>query len=535
MKLSLKLSLNFAVIVVLTIVLGIFAINRLTFLADRTEQLYLHPYQVTVDVTEIQRDVIAVHRSMKDVALAADIAEIEAAYKIAEDYEEQLLGHFEVLSEAFLGDPQMWKDAKQSIIDWGDIRRSVVDNMESGNRTRAAEITKNEGVAQLVLINRDVQALKDFAVKKAEEFYISSKDQKNITITLTIILLVFVVFIAVLISVLLVRNIRKQLGEDPSIITVIAKDIALGKLDLNFKKGKNIGVYSDMQSMTNKLKDVISSIRNSSNNITTGSRELSDSSQQLSQGATEQAASAEEVSSSMEQMGANIQQTTDNANQTEKIAQKVNEDAKESGIAVGEAVVAMREIASKISIIEEIARQTNLLALNAAIEAARAGEQGKGFAVVASEVRKLAERSQIAAAEITSLSSSSVIVAERAGTLLDTLVPNIQKTSELIQEISSASIEQSSGIDQISVALTQLDNVTQQNAASSEEMAATSESLAQLAGDMNQLISFFSLGKVSGSVLKIENNKINSSAATSITSITLPAESSHTDDDFIDF
>ncbi|MHB1400754.1 MAG: methyl-accepting chemotaxis protein, partial [Trichloromonadaceae bacterium] len=208
-------------------------------------------------------------------------------------------------------------------------------------------------------------------------------------------------------------------------------------------------------------------------------------------GATEQAASAEEASSSMEQMAANIRQNADNALQTEKIAVKSAADAQAGGQAVAQTVSAMKEIAGKISIIEEIARQTNLLALNAAIEAARAGEHGKGFAVVASEVRKLAERSQLAAAEISQLSGSSVEVAEKAGAMLVRMVPDIQRTAELVQEIAAASKEQDTGAEQVNKAIQQLDQVIQQNASASEEMASTAEELSGQAEQLQHTIAFF--------------------------------------------
>ncbi|MFH0724823.1 MAG: methyl-accepting chemotaxis protein [Pseudomonadota bacterium] len=246
-----------------------------------------------------------------------------------------------------------------------------------------------------------------------------------------------------------------------------------------------------MKRMVDKIKGVVGEIQSASENVSSGSQEMSSTSEEMSQGATEQAAAAEEASSSMEQMAANIKQNADNALQTEKIALKSAEDAQKSGKAVTEAVVAMKDIAEKINIIEEIARQTDLLALNAAIEAARAGEHGKGFAVVASEVRKLAERSQTAAGEIGKLSRSSVAVAEEAGSMLTLLVPDIQKTAELVQEISAASNEQNTGADQINRAIQQLDQVIQQNAGAAEEMSSTAEELASQAEQLQSTISFF--------------------------------------------
>ncbi|MBB4439796.1 MULTISPECIES: methyl-accepting chemotaxis protein [Rhizobium] len=252
-----------------------------------------------------------------------------------------------------------------------------------------------------------------------------------------------------------------------------------------------------LEQMVERLRGVVADAIAAAENVSAGSQELSSSSEQVSQGATEQAASAEEASASMEEMAANIKQNADNAAQTEKIARQSAKDAEASGDAVTRAVQAMRTIAEKIGIVQEIARQTDLLALNAAVEAARAGEHGKGFAVVASEVRKLAERSQSAAAEISSMSGDTVKAAQEAGDMLGRLVPDIRKTAELVSEISAACREQDVGASQINEAIQQLDKVTQQNAGASEQMSATSEELATQAEELQASIAFFKVDTAS--------------------------------------
>jgi methyl-accepting chemotaxis protein len=272
----------------------------------------------------------------------------------------------------------------------------------------------------------------------------------------------------------------------------IANQISNGDLTVSPKplsEKDTLGIA--LEQMVERLRGVVADAIAAAENVSSGSQELSASSEQVSQGATEQAASAEEASASMEEMASNIKQNADNAAQTEKIARQSAKDAENSGDAVNRAVAAMRTIAEKIGIVQEIARQTDLLALNAAVEAARAGEHGKGFAVVASEVRKLAERSQSAAAEISAMSGDTVKAAQEAGDMLGRLVPDIRKTAELVSEISSACREQDIGAAQINEAIQQLDKVTQQNAGASEEMSATSEELATQAEELQASIAFF--------------------------------------------
>ncbi|MGB7866037.1 MAG: methyl-accepting chemotaxis protein [Candidatus Sulfotelmatobacter sp.] len=278
-------------------------------------------------------------------------------------------------------------------------------------------------------------------------------------------------------------------------ITNAADEMANGNLTVALReRSPQDKLMQALSAMVSGITRVVSDIRSIASEVASASQAISSTSIEVSKGASSQAASAEEASSSMEEMVSNIKQNADSASQTDKIANKSATDAQESGKSVVEAVAAMKEIASRVSIIEEIARQTNLLALNAAIEAARAGEHGKGFAVVAAEVRKLAERSQKAAGEINQLSGTTVKVSEKAGEMLSKLVPDIQRTAELVQEIAAASKEQDTGAEQINKALVQLEKVIQQNASASEEMASTTEELTSQSEQLVSALAFFRTG-----------------------------------------
>ncbi len=297
-----------------------------------------------------------------------------------------------------------------------------------------------------------------------------------------------------------VRRVLKPLHEAVNAVNKVADGNLSAQIEVNSRDETGLLLLA-VGNMVRRLRQIVAEVKTAADNVAAGSQQLSSSAQQISRGASEQAASAEEASVSIEQMAASIRQNADNARQTDSITLQASTDAGEAGKTVVDTVLAMREISKKIFIIEEIARQTNLLALNAAIEAARAGEHGRGFAVVASEVRKLAERSQAAAGDISQLSSSSVAVAETAGKMLAKLVPDIQKAAELVQDMSAASNEQHTGAEQINQAIQQLDSVIQQNASAAEEMAATAEELSSQAEQLQANVAFFRISDTAVSPL----------------------------------
>ncbi|MDV4157352.1 methyl-accepting chemotaxis protein [Rhizobium brockwellii] len=366
----------------------------------------------------------------------------------------------------------------------------IRDYVKAGNAEGANTISVTAARAAANDIDAtlsEILALEKQRMKAADD---SADAQYATTRTMMMAVAAVALLVAAITAFWIASTISKGLSRANTVVREVSEGDLTKMADIT--SHDEIGeLLGNVNSMIERLRGVVADALSAADNVSSGSQQLSASSEQVSQGATEQAASAEEASASMEQMAANIKQNADNAAQTEKIARQSAKDAEMSGEAVTRAVDAMRTIAQKIGIVQEIARQTDLLALNAAVEAARAGEHGKGFAVVASEVRKLAERSQSAAAEISSMSSDTVKAAADAGDMLGRLVPDIRKTAELVSEISAACREQDIGASQINEAIQQLDKVTQQNAGASEQMSATSEELASQAEELQTSIAFF--------------------------------------------
>ncbi|QNH07146.1 methyl-accepting chemotaxis protein [Ectopseudomonas composti] len=500
MKVATKLGLGFGMVVALLILATAIGIVRMSAINSSNDVIVDDRYPKIVDANVIKEETLNQARLIRDLIILDDQASDQKNLALISESRDRRAKAVENLQNTVTAPKgrellARINSARELVGQRYDEIYKLMDDQE-----RALAYLYSEIIPANNELLKASTALAEFQAELMEQ----SQNESTVLFEESRMQLMIIGGVAALISVvlawLITHSLLRQLGGEPSYAAEMVSRIAEGDLrvQVNTRPGDTTSMLAAIHSMSQRLTQIISEVRSNADALTSASEEISATAQSMSQAASEQAASVEETSASMEQMSASIAQNTENARITDGMASKASNEASEGGQAVKETVRAMKTIADKIGIVDDIAYQTNLLALNAAIEAARAGEHGKGFAVVAAEVRKLAERSQVAAQEIGEVAKSSVQLAERAGTLLDEIVPSIAKTSDLVQEIAAGSEEQSSGVGQISTAMNQLNEITQQNASSSEELAATAEEMSGQAEQLQQLMEFFKLNSSQG-------------------------------------
>lgn len=505
-KIVYRLGAGFAVMIILMVLLGAVTQYQINNLSGLTDKLYKHPFTVSTLMLKIDGNIKNMNSAMQSVVLSQDASQIDSVADEINEYEKIVLSDLETVQDRFLGDKTQVQNMIKLFKNWAPIRDEILEAIRNDNKVNVAVIMQSRGAAHGNELNKATKQLIEHAFTKAKQFKKNADETRDASVYAAYVLMILAIVIAIILASFITKSIVTPLG----IALSAARNISQGYLNItDYKETRDETgqLLRAMHDMSGNIKSIVLGVKDSADSISEGATHMAENNDSLSQRTEEQASSLEETSSSMEEMAATVRQNAANAEDARNIAELNRQNALKGSEVISKTVSAMSEINTSsnkiseiISTIDGIAFQTNLLALNAAVEAARAGEQGRGFAVVAGEVRILAQRITEAAKEIKALIYDSAEkvktgteLVDESGETLNKIIDGIQKVASLTAEISSASKEQSSGIDQVNAAIIQMDNMTQQNAVLVEEAAASSRAMEEYSHDLNDLVAFFKI------------------------------------------